>query len=349
VDGRKWRLVESPDVGYGSSLFDVGALSATDAWAVGDYVDAPPRGRAYPLAEHWNGASWTVVPAPTTRYYAGLHSVAAIAGNDVWAVGTSSGRSSDDTTLVEHWDGSSWSIVTSPNPGKGGADLLDVTATPNSSRVWAVGEYQPLFGGQFDPLIERWDGSRWRVYRPPAPEDGGYLSGVTALADDDVWAVGQTGLHSDQPLTLHWDGTSWSIVPVAPAQYGYFSAVAAISAADVWAVGESFGDPLVEHWNGHDWTIVPTPPGKSTDFHDVVAENATSLWTVGVYVPKHGSRTVIEHWNGARWSFVDSPEGALPLSSLDGVTTVAGTKDLWAVGETFSLGGKQETLIELYS
>jgi hypothetical protein len=42
------------------------------------------------------------------------------------------------------------------------------------------------------------------------------LSGVSAIASSDVWAVGfTTNLGTSQALAEHWDGTSWQIVTSA--------------------------------------------------------------------------------------------------------------------------------------
>jgi hypothetical protein len=40
------------------------------------------------------------------------------------------------------------------------------------------------------PLIERWDGSQWRVQSAVGPGDEALLNDVDALASGRVWAVG---------------------------------------------------------------------------------------------------------------------------------------------------------------
>jgi len=41
------------------------------------------------------------------------------------------------------------------------------------------------------------------------------LSGVTAIATNDVWAIGfySNNLYSTQSLTEHWNRSTWSVVP----------------------------------------------------------------------------------------------------------------------------------------
>jgi hypothetical protein len=42
-------------------------------------------------------------------------STAAIADNDIWAIGNIGVSNSSQPTLVEHFNGSSWSVVTTPS------------------------------------------------------------------------------------------------------------------------------------------------------------------------------------------------------------------------------------------
>ena len=93
--------------------------------------------------------------------------------------------------------------------------------------------------------MERWDGMAWtRVESPNAGHShSGSLSGVVALAADDVWAV---GAYADGGPTLtlieHWDGTAWTVVP-SPNKGPYpndLSAVSAVAPDDIWAVGTWF-------------------------------------------------------------------------------------------------------------
>ncbi|HYO48276.1 MAG TPA: hypothetical protein VEW94_00385, partial [Chloroflexia bacterium] len=87
----------------------------------------------------------------------------------------------------------------------------------------------------------------WTLVNVPNPRTHHYLNDVDALAPNDIWAVGEyydeNNYTPDTALTMHWDGTQWTIVPTpeAPASarltlYG----VSALSPNDVWAVGENF-------------------------------------------------------------------------------------------------------------
>src|SRR5262249_3507158 len=134
-DGASWRVVPSPAVGNaGGELLGVAARSANDAWAVGTSHTnlAQDQGQlTQPLIMHWNGADWKVVSSPTiadppnsSPAFAVLDAVAALATNNVWAVG---GNSSGGSSLVEHWNGARWSVVAQVPNGFGGA-LTSISA-----------------------------------------------------------------------------------------------------------------------------------------------------------------------------------------------------------------------------
>jgi hypothetical protein len=64
------------------------------------------------------------------------------------------------------------------------------------------------------------------------------LEAAAAIADNDIWAVGNIGSGSGpfQTLAEHFDGTTWSVVPT-PFRNALFSGVAGAASNDVWAVG----------------------------------------------------------------------------------------------------------------
>lgn len=58
-----WHAAASPDIrGGANDLYAAGGSGPSDVWAVGGYIGLP-NGPSLPLAEHWGGSSWQVVPA----------------------------------------------------------------------------------------------------------------------------------------------------------------------------------------------------------------------------------------------------------------------------------------------
>ncbi len=286
-NGTSWQVVSSPNPGsIDNSLYAVSAVSASDVWAVGYYVNN--MGTTQTLMEHWNGTSWSVVKSLSPGSFNNeLFSVAAVSTSDVWAVGFTASSSSSETTLIEHWNGSTWSVVKSPSPGKSPVnDVLSGVTAISANNVWAVGSSST----QSQTLTEHWNGSQWSVVKSPNPGSGGVFEGVSAVSTSDVWAAGYfTSNGSIQTLVENWNGTSWQVVPSRNVgMHPTFWAVKAISANDVWAVGSygsstAFDLALTEHWNGKQWSVVtsPSPGTNSTQLVAVSALSSTDVWAVG--------------------------------------------------------------------
>src|SRR5262249_3479530 len=156
---------------------------------------------------------------------------------------------------------------------------LWAVAARAATDVWAVGDYYT--GSWFQTLTEHWDGSTWSIVPSPSQATGDYsLGGVTALAANDVWAAGYDNINlgTDQTLTEHWNGSSWSIVP-SPNQgtlTNSLEGVAAVSANDVWTAGYDYlsyasggtTQTLTQHYNDSciapTSTATPPPPATAT-------------------------------------------------------------------------------------
>src|SRR5581483_548866 len=249
--------------------------------------------------------------------------------------------------LIEHWVGAAWTRLRRASGEPDAATLLDVSAD-SPSDAWAVGWFVND-ASQMQPLIEHWNGSSWKVV------DGAFggqsyfdrLRAVSAIAPDDVWALGTTGRHPT-PFAEHWDGNSWSLVPVPPSGFdSSLDSVTAVASDDVWAVGgANVTDTLVEHWDGSSWSIVPSPNAPGTQVRifltGVTALGPGNIWAVGVAASSSSERTLIEHWNGTSWSIVQSPPAGVDAELLG----VAGRRGgpLFAVGarDVFS---PQRTLV----
>src|SRR5207244_4546046 len=93
-----WSIVPSPTIG-GGELMSVATRTGSDAWAVGSRSSG---GVFAPLAEHWNGSTWSSVPIGAPGSFNQLRAVAVVSHADVWAVGVSNNWSA----LIEHWNGS---------------------------------------------------------------------------------------------------------------------------------------------------------------------------------------------------------------------------------------------------
>jgi hypothetical protein len=291
---------------------------------------------------------WGVIASPNQgQLDNALKGIAGVAANDLWAVGeynpgvppTATGR----RTLIEHWDGVQWSIVPSPNPSWPGMDYatLEDVAALSPTDAWAVGYSQDFASLKLNTLIQRWNGTQWKIVRSPNPagtDQPNQLFGVAAESANSVWAVGMTGLFPDDaPLILHWTGLGWKRVPndcQSPQTLGYagLNAVLALGPNDVWAAG----DAALCHYDGQGWTVVPSPQPRP-EFLEIAypllglsGTGPNDVWAVGARIRDLGDildwSTLIEHWDGTEWTAY-----YLPGEFMSGVAAVA-PDDVWAVG-----------------
>jgi hypothetical protein len=305
-DGNSWTIV--PNAVRTSGFEDIAVISAGDIWAVGN-GGGNPNGA---VTAHWDGTTWTRVDIGIYAPQDSLYGIAAVASDDVWAVGYN-----DYGPLILHWDGTSWSWadldlgVLQPDKPSAPDDyitrLTDVTVVgPND--IWAVGTIR--IGAANRTLIMHYNGSSWDLVTSPSP--GTYsnvLESVTAVSANDVWAVGYyandyTNTPS-QSLALHWNGTNWT--QVTTPSPGFSS--------------RAGGSPD----NNSDY--------MGTFLYDVTAVSTTEVWAAGLYSPTGFSsgETVILRWNGSTWSRVTSPNPA-NYNALYGVAAVA-SNHVWAVGQ----------------
>lgn len=263
-DGTAWTQVPTPNTGSGSNyLFGVSAAAPNDVWAVGSSCCV--RYEQQTLAMRWDGATWSVVPSPSVAPLSNaLYGVAAISPSDAWAVGAY-GAYDNRQVLIERWDGAQWSVVRSAPAGT----LLAIEAI-STSKLWAVGYSGSSYYRR--SLAMGFDGQTWDVAPSPSPGDADNIFyDVSALSNDDVWAVGafNNAYAPNETLIAHWDGGRWTQVPGPnnPFSENYLYAVDAISARDIWAVGETYN-----YYSGGSSTFAVRYQGQIT-FSDVYADD----------------------------------------------------------------------------
>jgi hypothetical protein len=164
-----------------------------------------------------------------------------------------------------------WTSVSVPQTGNN-AELNGMSAR-TSTDAWAVGTFYTT-SSTISAFALHYNGGSWAVTVLPQPAVTGpsspILHGVTAVASNNVWAVGENEEVPGLGITTlieHWNGSAWSIVPSpTPGAYPRLNAIAARSASDVYAVG--FNEPsvnggvqqgLILRWNGSTWSADTDP------------------------------------------------------------------------------------------
>lgn len=337
-----WEVITTPNsAGATQSVVrDIDALSPNDVWAVGNYLNSNSHSFAFSL--HWDGSTWTEIPTPSpsscvpcTNVF--LWAVDALGPNDVWACGDKYVQGPDgfqgSHVLVMHWDGTSWTVMNTPLLNGGGDILLGVTAIA-SNDVWFFGD--ALYQGPSSPdlaIAMHWNGSTFEFIPVPSvnPQFSGYgdgngLHAGSALAPNDIWAVGAASDLDEMPAghsqIQHWNGSTWQNIPgPSPGVWHNLDGIVAIAPNDVWAGGDYFDGVsyhgLAMHYNGKSWTQVPIPGGVS----GFVAFASDDVYAAG------GG---IMHWDGTSWSIVED-FATVNSPSLAGISA-AGPCDLWAGG-----------------
>jgi hypothetical protein len=293
-NGSAWDTLMAGNQLYnGLQLTDVDPIAADDVWTVGFSY-----GGASSL--HWDGSSWTEVPAAKGFAGAVFLGVAGVSPTDLWVVGKATAAGGYDIPIAQRSDGSRWSAVPVPQPAGIAAGLRDVSASGPGS-AWAVGwsvDDQKVFR----PLVEHWDGSRWSIQGIPEPSTDALLSGVVAVGPDDVWAVGWSwNGDATTSLVLHWNGQTWSRVTL-PAGPGGTAKLATVTAqGDAVAVAGQGPDeqgilqPVVLRLEGTTWTDHATPVDPSGGgFQGLMLLGKEGMIAVGSQIAADGYGSLVQ-------------------------------------------------------
>lgn len=248
-------------------------ISPTDAWLVGAYLSGSTD---VSVVAHWDGTSWSLVTHPAAAV--ALTAIAASGPHDVWAVGVGPGPSFP--AVIEHYNGSAWT-TSATLPGI----RLESVSSAGSAVAWAVGTSND---GNATATV-KWNGSAWNVVPSPNPSSQDGLTAVSALAANDVWAVGSevdfgTGVGESQPMAMHWNGTAWTAVPAtgtAPDLFGgtgAFLGVVALSATNVVAVG--FGSSQADSLVADLCPFTVRDTGFAPSSADISGPGAAAYWVV---------------------------------------------------------------------
>jgi hypothetical protein len=333
-DGSAWAVGTSPSATDRDELSAVSCPSDNRCTAVGTSANG-----TVPQVVTWDGVTWTAKPAPAASQppkLVRLWSVSCPSDQACDAVGDAApGRIPVPVALAKR--ANRWTTDPLPPPDGAESDDLAAVSCPNAQFCEAVGSRMssaPLPGatpgGQHNPLAQAWDGHRWQLQHVPVPTGAAIVDfyGVSCVTSTDCMAVGSASFPSAQafvPLTEHWDGQRWTILPTPffeGTAYAELFGVSCPAAKTCVAVGyDSNGDQqliLTELWDGARWTIVPggqLPAGASApNLLAVSCVRPGACMATGFYLgptdpaPSTRSFALAEEWDGVRWSRRDVPD-----------------------------------------
>jgi hypothetical protein len=243
--------------------------------------------------------------------------------------------------------GATFLVVKSPNNGKFDNVLFGTDAV-STSHAFAVGRADFTVLPVRRPMIQRWDGTRWRIVSSPQPSGGGELRDVDNLSTTSAWAVGFSNTGGGfLNLAQKWNGSTWTTVttPNRPnSGQNVLLAVKTFSETDAWAVGYNnvpgtlAFETQAMRWNGVDWQLVPTPnPAPlASQLFAMDGTGPSDIWAVGLtQTDADGVRSPMAmHWDGASWTVFPIP--AERDAGLEGVVALA-PDNVWAAGWAFEL------------
>jgi hypothetical protein len=143
-NGTAWSIVKTANTTEPTGLNGVTAISANNAWAVGNGFnnvhDTSASVANKPVIEHWNGTAWSIVASP-----AGLISVdriSAASATDIWASGQAPLQTIAGVPVpvakTLHWNGTAWSVMPGPTASDPNTAVTGLSALP-SGEAWTGG------------------------------------------------------------------------------------------------------------------------------------------------------------------------------------------------------------------
>jgi hypothetical protein len=275
-NGASWAVQRTPNPAGATTslLFDVSCASRRSCTAVGSVTKRS--GFTVPLAERWNGTSWSIQRTPNpgqangsrVSYLGGVSCPSTRTCTAVGFSGNSAGTSG--ATLAERWNGSVWTIQRTPHRASATASFLSAVSCPSPRSCIAVGYFTNRAGIALT-LAERWNGTDWAIQRTPTPTAATavQLVGVSCASSRTCTAVGYftiiTGI--DVMLAERWNGTVWAIQRTLYPAGARYVQLAGVSCATPWsctAVGlfnnvTGIDVTLAERSSDSDWAIQPIP------------------------------------------------------------------------------------------
>jgi hypothetical protein len=204
-----------------------------------------------------------------------------------------------------------------PLPGSRGAELDTMSCTSPSACT-------AVESASGDPLVERWNGSRWSIEKVSQPH-GVILGGVACTSSRICQAVGTVNVRGyDNAVVERWNGSKWSVdhIPQPPplslaAPEAGLDSISCSGPHECTAVGFtsnfSLGPrTLIESWDGRSWTI-GYGPYIDAEFPGVSCPSRRTCVAVGD-LPGYGDVPAAEHGSGEAWKLdrvVGSSDGSL--------------------------------------
>jgi hypothetical protein len=325
VAGGSWHYELLPELSLkgGNAAFEgIAAAPNGDVWIVGHSRDRLT-GVPSPVVLRHRRGFWTEMTIDSAEVDGprgiALRDVAAVSADDVWAAGEATDPASGvASTVFLRFDGDKWHEAKN---GSSSGLFAAVSAAANSKVAWAVGhEVLPslTLPEVTVAAVSFWNGAEWGGISHPAMRPGTRLADVVAIAENDIWAVGQDGAAG---LFLHFDGREWKeyLVPAAAPV-----AVSAIAGDDVWAVGRD----AFHHFDGQSWMTIPATNHPAASARRAIAvAGPCSVYAVGSLTTANGEAPLVESMKDPGTTQVPVAPASVTAASPSHDTAIVGWKN----------------------
>ncbi len=255
-DGSAWELEATPVPSASqypqlSDLAGVSCWTASTCAAVGSFTDSSHRDQA--LAEHWDGARWSVqpIPSPAGTWYLELNGISCSSASECMAVGSvgTSPSAGPEDTLAERWSGGAhWTVDSPLNPPNEIYRWLYGVSCLSAKSCFAVGADEDS-SGTYSMLSERWNGTGWSILSTPSPRSGGKFRALFAVSCPSFTTCTAVGYEQTpygySTVAERLDGTTWTVQPTpnpAGKAYTEFAGVDCVSMTSCTAVGSGVAE-----------------------------------------------------------------------------------------------------------
>jgi hypothetical protein len=265
-NGRTWHVVYTahphrvaglePSGQTGYRLNDVSCTGTNRCIAVGDFFRKP--GHERPLAERWNGHSWTVIHTPAPRGSAKLDHISCATGRACMAVGTTTpGDRATASHVVERWNGSKWSIENPPLPTGADTETITSVSCPTATSCTVGGSVTS--SGSVRPFADTFSDGAWRTDALPAT--AGQLLTLDCASPTACVMVATIGAGTESPTSYSLSGhaDSWSQTSLPNGLE--IASIACTATSSCVAAGTTITssdehEVAMASWDGTSWTPI---------------------------------------------------------------------------------------------
>ncbi len=307
----RWSAVPVPNAA-GRSVNSISCLSARSCFALGESTFM-----------HLDGRRLTPRPRPAGGVGSPTAALDCPAAGLCLAVGAANGGSAGAARLAGgHWHPlpveTDLGVVRRRHRHGHLVSELDSVSCPSTATCYAVGGLL-VFGTRIEaPILERWDGRRWRPMRAPA--SGISLSSVSCASARSCVAVGSSDRAGEgvRPVALSLRGRRWVLLPLprVPHLQASLNSVSCRGDGCV-AVGHAFrttsgggqvGRAVVLAGRGDRWNVhVLRPPATSA----TAVRKASSEELAAVSCPPSGAAPCVAVGS---WFRGESPGGGVTVT-----------------------------------